>query len=218
MVLYQRSSTAGDEPTSPLHVVLQAAIESSRDLGNWDINNWSNEDRNEQWTTSYVGIRLNDYARTIARSKSVLVTFESKVSWLNEHCGKSSEQRSSGLGEKQRFDIAVWQGDSIVGLVEVKNAPRTNDRSFCADILKMKQALDGWGLDHGGTLQWAVFLFSCTPRRGGGTDYRRALHSEMQRRLEQCAKALHGALDVTASPVEDVEHCRLGWAAVQFTP
>lgn len=201
----------------PIDVILKAAVEASEDLEDWHLDEWSNVDRNEQWIHSYLAIRLNDYARKEMKDRtSVLVTLESKVSWLNRHCGKSSKSGPKDLTPGQRFDIAVWGDEGIEGLVEVKNAPRTNDKYFGDDVAKLECALDRWGPAYGGSLKWGVFLFSGTRRRDGHSVCCVAVQEELDRRLESLKAMASRPLICASSLVSDEDDCCLGWGAVQL--
>lgn len=204
---------------SPLEVAIRAAVEASLDLDAWEVGKWSNSDRNEQWITSYLAIRLNEFARrTIGNKNAVLVTLESKVSWLVKHCGPAFVDDLGELSLGQRFDIAVWDEDSIVGLVEVKNAPRAHDESFGEDIKKLRRALHLGNFEKGGSLRWGVFLFSATSRRNGGATPCSAVQAELERRLFLCREIDDGPMTMTSQPVKDVSNCCLGWGAVQLSP
>jgi hypothetical protein len=122
-----------------------------------------------------------------------------------------------GLTSRQRFDIAVWNEDHIVGLVEVKNAPRTNDTAFGHDIRKLRRALTLGGPARGGSLQWGVFLFSATRRRGGSAVPKMAVNAELERRLRLCQAADGESMIRKSTLVRDDDKCCLGWGAVQLS-
>lgn len=200
----------------PIDVILNAAVEASLDLDEWRAGEWSNDDRNEQWVHSYVAIRLNDYARSKARQrKAVLVTLESKVSWLDVHCDANRRRGRPSLTGRQRFDLAVWNRDHIEGLVEVKNAPRTHDDMFAKDLHRLRAALRRWGPECEGSLRWGAFLFSATVRRGVSRVPKIAVEDELRRRLQQCGVGKGTALIGASAVVAETDECHLGWGVVQ---
>jgi hypothetical protein len=215
---FRQAAKVGVLAVRPIDVILKAAVEASWDLDEWRAGEWSNEDRNEQWVHSYVAIRLNDYARQKARQRnSVLVTLESKVSWLDVHCNANPRRGRPSLTGRQRFDLAVWNGDYIEGLVEVKNAPRTHDDVFTKDLQRLRAAIRRWGAECGGTLRWGAFLFSATVRKGGNRVPKIAVEEELQRRLQQCGVGKDAALIGNSAVVAEADDCHLGWGVVQAT-
>ena len=202
----------------PIDVILKSAVEASLHLDEWRAGEWSNDDRNEQWVHSYVAVRLNDYARRNARQpESVLVTLESKVSWLDVHCDANPRRGRPSFTGRQRFDLAVWNGDYIEGLVEIKNAPRTHDSVFTRDLQRLRAAIRRWGPECEGSLRWGAFLFSATVRRGGSRIPRLAVQEELQRRLQQCGVGKDAAIIGDSAVVAETDDCRLGWGVVQVT-
>jgi hypothetical protein len=128
-------------------------------------------DRNEPWFHGHILHRLNDKLRVhygTSRSKGIHTMPEAKVSWLDYHCSLKDEfgtrlvrgRPRKALGSQQRFDIAVWTEQSVVGLIEVKNAPRMDQYRSALDAERIHHALCRWKDPAPTSLEWGMIIVS----------------------------------------------------------
>ncbi len=163
------------EPVSTLQswlfTCLKAAREAERSAALEEATANDFVDRNEPWFHGHILHRLNDTLRAhyrTSRAKGIHVMPEAKVSWLDFHCGLKDESGRrlvrgrplEALGNRQRFDIAVWTEESVVGLIEVKNAPRMDRYRSSLDADRIHKALCRWKDPVPTSLEWGMIIVS----------------------------------------------------------
>ena len=207
---------------------LDAAVQSSRDIQDYGDPLSVVVERNEPWVHSYVGTRLNDLARRRHgdRTRRVYITYESRVSWINDQTCRNEAwptgRPPGGLRGGQRFDLAQWSNrDVIEGLVEIKNAPGMDDKRFAQDAWRLAWALRRWGVERGGTLKWGIYLFS---NRIGGESKRDCASQELKNSHARRVRTVRQALDAFRigayhRPVEEGDAgCAMSWSALLIRP
>jgi hypothetical protein len=201
-------------------VILRAAVEASEDGQEASAPLDEITDRNEQWLQSYIAIRLNDEMRSLfASPDGIFVTHEARVSWMNEVTHTCAKPGRPPLTSAQRFDLAVWDREHVVGLIEAKNAPGMDQGRFTQDVRRLVKALDLWGADTGGSLRWTAHVFSVRLTRAAA---RRGLPNGLEAIYAARMKLLEYecfGCEITKGFLRsnDNDDCLLGWGAIVLT-
>ena len=214
------SSPPNLSPAELVDVILNATVEASEEGQEASLPLDEITDRNEQWVQSYIAVRLNDCMRAAFGSPTgIFVTHEARVSWMREVTHARARPGRPTLTSAQRFDLAIWDRDYVVGLVEVKNAPGMDRVRFGDDPRRLVQALDRWGITNDGSLRWAAHVFSVRLTRSAAAradpDALERLYDDRLASLsELCANR---TIEAAFRRSNDGADCLVGWGVVVIT-